>query len=522
MAQRETHPPRPGGEPRASADPPVADVAGAPGGVPAGGRRSPVLRPVVAQSWQRCEAARISRDGKHLPRVQRQADELAGYREGHPLASILPTCRDLLGDVVRELGWVFALGDERGALLWVEGDPRTRSRIERIHFVEGALWSEDAAGTNAPGTALAVGAPVRIRTEEHFNEAVRPWSCAASPIRDPDSGQVIGVLDITGGDAAAGPQALALVRATTRAVEADLARQVALRDLRAHETYGGTRHAPEGAAALVSPGGRVLVAGSELGLTRIAGVTATGDGRGRLPDGRRLLIEPVGVSGYVIVRFVDGSDEPDPLSPLRLSVLGRDTAMVEVDGRTIRLGPRHSEIMVLLARAREGITARSLAEDLSCKELNPTTLRVDMSRLRALVGEELLASRPYLLRRRVRTDAQVVEGLLDEGRLQEALALYAGPLLPRSHAPGIVRLRAALHERLRSALLAGYDVHLLQRWLDTPWGADDTQAWQTLSGLFPVGSPRRAEALERAESRATPREPGSQPQTGPEAATPSS
>lgn len=501
MARPEPDPLQPGGEPPADADAPEAGAPAGPSSVTliAGGR-SPVLRPVVEQSWRRCEAVRVGRDGDHLPRILRQADELTGYRAGHPLATMLPTCRDLLGDAVRESGCVFALADAQAALLWVEGDPRTRSRIERIHFVEGAVWSEEAAGTNAPGTALAVGAPVLIRTEEHFNEAVRAWSCAASPIRDPDSGLLIGVLDVTGGDAAAQPQMLALVRATARAAEAELARQVALRDLQVHEIYGSARHAPETAAALVSPGGRVLAASPDLGLTRIEGVTATGDGLGRLPDGRRLLIEPVGVNGYVVVRFVDGPPEPNLFPRLRLSVLGRDTSTLEVDGRTIKLGPRHSEIMMLLALAKEGLTASGLAEGLSRTALNPTTLRVDMSRLRALVGEELLASRPYLLRRAVRMDVDVVEGLLAEGRIQEALALYPGPVLPHSQAPGIVRLREALHERLRTAVLGGYDARSLRSWLDAPWGADDAQAWEVLSGLIPAGSPRHAEALERAKA----------------------
>jgi hypothetical protein len=34
---------------------------------------------------------------------------------------------------------------------------------QTMGFGEGALWSEDAAGTNAPGTALAIDEPVQIR-----------------------------------------------------------------------------------------------------------------------------------------------------------------------------------------------------------------------------------------------------------------------------------------------------------------------------------------------------------------------
>src|SRR6185295_9642002 len=117
-----------------------------------------------------------------------------------------------------------------------------------------------AAGTNAPGTALTIGGPVRIIGEEHFNAAVGPWSCAAVPIRDPDSGQLLGVIDVTGGDpAAASSPMLALIRATTRTIETELARRLAVSDLSAHQAQG-LRPRLAGGAALVSPGGRILAA----------------------------------------------------------------------------------------------------------------------------------------------------------------------------------------------------------------------------------------------------------------------
>ena len=65
-------------------------------------------------------------------------------------------------------------------------------------FVEGADWSEASVGTSAPGTALALGRSLQVSGPEHFNRAVHAWSCTAVPFRDPDTGAVIGVLDITG------------------------------------------------------------------------------------------------------------------------------------------------------------------------------------------------------------------------------------------------------------------------------------------------------------------------------------
>jgi hypothetical protein len=341
---------------------------------------------------------------------------------------------------------------------------------------------------------------VRITGKEHFNGAVRAWSCAAAPIRDPDSGRLLGVLDVTGGDPAASMPMLALIRATTRTIESELARRLAVSDLAAHRAQGPLPSHPAGGAALVSPGGRILAATSGLGLTRLSDLTDAEDGSSQLPDGRRLVIEPVGASGYVVVRFVETSDLRDPTSPTRLSVLGRDTAVLEIDGRVVKLGPRHSEIMVLLALADDGLTAERLAAGLSSGPLNPTTLRVDMSRLRTLLGGDLLASRPYLLSRPIRTDLDVVRDLLAEGRASDALGAYPGPLLPRSQAPGIAGQRQTLHRSLQEAVVTSYDARLLGRWLETPWGIDDASAWAALAGLLPVGSPLRLRASARADA----------------------
>jgi hypothetical protein len=468
--------------------------------VPLAGVANAPARPLVARSWERCVAVGLTREGMRLPPVPLQQHELAEYRDTHPLMLTLPICRDLLGEVVQDSGCVFAIADASGALLWVEGHSKTRHVVEQIHFMEGADWSERAAGTNAPGTALTVGGPVRIIGEEHFNGAVHPWSCAAAPIRDPDSGQLLGVLDVTGGDPAASRPMLALIRATTRAIETELARRLAVSDLSAYLAQGPRQPRLAGGAALVSPGGRILAATSRLGLTRLSGVTDAGDGSSLLPDGRRLVIEPVGASGYVVVRFVETSDQRDPTSPVRLSVLGRDTALLEIDGRVVKLGPRHSEIMVLLALADDGLTTERLAAGLSSGALNSTTVRVDMSRLRTRLGGDLLASRPYLLRRPIRSDLDVVQDLLAEGRASDALSAYPGPLLPHSQAPGIAERRQALHRQLREAVVASYDARLLGRWLEAPWGMDDASAWEALAGLLPEGSPRRSQAGARAEA----------------------
>ncbi|KJY36477.1 GAF domain-containing protein, partial [Streptomyces katrae] len=87
----------------------------------------------------------------------------------------------------------------------------------------GSRWAETTMGTNAPGTAVALGEPVQVFGAEHFSRRVHPWTCAAAPVRDPRTGRVLGAVDITGGDGLAHPHSLAFVQAVARAAEAQLA-----------------------------------------------------------------------------------------------------------------------------------------------------------------------------------------------------------------------------------------------------------------------------------------------------------
>ncbi|WP_433531579.1 GAF domain-containing protein [Micromonospora sp. CA-263727] len=382
------------------------------GGSEAARRTDRHLRDVVARSWNR--SARLL-DPEATPPVELTDNALASYRAAHPLARVLPLFRDLLGGIATDGAHLMAVCDEHGRLLWVEGHPGVLRHAERMNFVPGARWDETHAGTNAPGTALAVDHSVQIFATEHFARPVQRWTCAAAPIHDPASGRLLGAIDITGGDHLATPQSLALVRATARAAEAQLA--------------------------------------------------------------------------------ADGPVEP---GVRHIAALGRDEAELRVDGRRIRLGRRHSELLVLLLDHPEGRTGEQLGLDLYGDDrLHPVTLRAELSRLRRVLGPELLDSRPYRLRGTVRADFRTVTELLAGGDPAGALDAYAGPLLPGSDAPGVTRLRRLVDGQLRAAVLAAGDPALLAAWTATPAGADDLAAWQVLARALPPGAPRRPLAVAR-------------------------
>jgi hypothetical protein len=179
------------------------------------------------------------------------------------------------------------------------------------------------------------------------------------------------------------------------------------------------------------------------------------------------------------------------------SGLGRDEAVLSGRGTRLVLSRRHSEIVALLACHPEGLTGDQLGLALYGDELNPVTLRAEMSRLRVVLGPDLLASRPYRLLAPVDADFLSVHRLLGAGALREVLAAYRGPVLPASQAPGIARLRLRLENEVRAGVLAAGDLALLETWAHGPAGRDDLVIWEAVARLAPVNSTRQATATAR-------------------------
>jgi transcriptional regulator of acetoin/glycerol metabolism len=125
-------------------------------------------------------------------------------------------------DFLRETGTMMALGDNHGTILAMEGDPPAMDSAEIIQLVPGADWSEMVCGTNAIGTALAMGAPVQIHSAEHFCAGIKRWTCSATVVRHPVDGEIVGVVDVSGLSSSYQRQTLALVVTTASRIESRL------------------------------------------------------------------------------------------------------------------------------------------------------------------------------------------------------------------------------------------------------------------------------------------------------------
>ena len=422
------------------------------GGTLADAPELPGLRALIRESWQRSAGLKANPDNPAAP-LAMDRDELEDYRRQHPLAAIMPVINKLLVQPSHDSGLLVAVGDEVGRLLWVDGDPALQRRAEGMMFVPGADWSEATVGTSAPGTALALGRGIQISGAEHYQRTVHPWSCTAVPFHDPDSGAVLGVVDITGTATAVAPHTLSLVEATVAAAQAQL--RVERLQL---------------AASLASRPARRRSAGSA---SRSPGAGAK-----------------------------EGS-----LYRNSLQLLGRDQALLSIEGKSVVLSARHSEILALLGSHPDGLSAEELSVLLYPGDGSTMTLRAEMVRLRKVLQQlnpaAVPESRPYKLTMDLVPDSGQVLNCLQRGAHRIALEIYRGALLPKSEAPGIIELRDRVSSLMREAVLTDGSAETLLKYAELPEARDDVGVRRAALKLLPARSPKRAAVvadLERLEA----------------------
>ena len=103
--------------------------------------------------------------------------------------------------------------------------------------------------------------------------------------------------------------------------------------------------------------------------------------------------------------------------------------------------------------APQGLSGDELAVLLYEEDNTASTLRAELNRLRNLLGDDVLASRPYRLVGEVSGDWLGVGRRCSPATWPARCARYRGPLLPRSTSPGVIRLREEIASTLRSAVL---------------------------------------------------------------------
>lgn len=354
-----------------------------------GGRAPALPRPVVARSWQRMLALGLNPTGAGA-RDPLGRDEVERRRRATPLRWVIDDLRLALTSVADASRFLLVVTDADGIILWREGASTVRLQADRLGFGEGALWTEGQVGTNAIGTAIAEQAPVQLFSAEHFEEQQHPWYCTAAPLHDPRTGELLGVVDVSGPALTLHPAITALVETAVRLAEARLSQVHTHRLERLRRSVEHVVASSNGPLLVVDPDGWVAVRSGIAVRDRIAAPRL--DTSLAVPGMGLCLPEPI--DGGWLVRPATA----DRRVRGRLDLTGGEPVLeVTSADSTLRrpLSARHAELLVRLADAGPtGTSAAALSRALFGDGGHEVTVRAEISRLRRQVGA-LLTTSPY-------------------------------------------------------------------------------------------------------------------------------
>lgn len=393
------------------------------------GSRAPARpREVIGESWRRLRAAGF--DPEHPREVPPlPADELERLRHESGLHTVLDTlARGLAPDAAGE--GILVVGDSRGRVLWRRGPAAVLAQADRMGFVEGASWAERSVGTNAIGTALLSRRPVQIFSAEHYVRSHHRWTCAGSPIRDPRTGRVLGVVDLSGPISSAHPTNLMLVDVVARLAESQLREQHRESIDRLRVLTAPMLARLPGPAMAVDPAGWVAAVQAVAPQQRVLLPEQLSAGNVWLPALGPCAVESLPGGWLLRPLDTDPRDGNRAGAAAELDLRTPAQPMLRLRGPcgdwTHQLTPRHAEILYVLAVNRAGLTAGGLVRELFGGDGRTITVRAEMSRLRRHLGG-VIAAQPYRF-----DDGVTVELRIPDDRSQ---------LMPHSSAPAIIRAR---------------------------------------------------------------------------------
>jgi GAF domain len=371
-----------------------------------GGTRS-AMRPrdLVARSWTRVLKLGLDPGGMNT-RDPLGRDEVERHRHESPLSLVIDELRQVVSSVADASHLLMVVTNADGILLWRDGASSVRRRADTLGLSEGALWTESMVGTNAIGTALAEAAPVQLFSAEHFEQSQHPWYCIASPIHDPRTGELLGIVDVSGPALTYHPAISALVETGVRLAEAQLWRHHQDRLERLRRAAAPLLATLSGPMLLVDENGWVAHSSGIAARERIAAPRA--DHALTVPGLGLCLPQPLANGWLVRPSGTDRSVRAE------LNLTQAPTLEVSAGGEPWRstLTTRHAEILLLLhAAGPAGLNAEQLSRSLYGDISHVVTTRAEVSRLRRALGA-LVETQPYRVASGVRMTVDL--GLTDD------------------------------------------------------------------------------------------------------------
>lgn len=207
---------------------------------------------VVAASWLRSRTAGVDAETSQ-----------ALFHSDLDISSRLVRCSrpiiDRLSEETANIPLSIAVTDGKARVLTRVDNSRTIGLLlDDVWFAPGFDYAEGGMGTNGVGTVFESGQPIQIVGPEHFHERLQPFACSGTPIRDPLSGRIEGVLDISCLTEHSSPLMHALVRSAAHDIERNLLKDGSQCQQALFETF--VRADARSRGAVMAVGGTVVMA----------------------------------------------------------------------------------------------------------------------------------------------------------------------------------------------------------------------------------------------------------------------
>ncbi len=185
----------------------------------------------VRDSWQRSRELRVHPDRVDLPFV-REPDL------DSPLVIAAAPIVHQLGDDLAAQSVSIILTSADGLVLdRAAPDAAIRATLDEVQLACGYSYAEKFVGTNGIGTTAETGRATFIQGGEHYLGTLGRLACAGAPIRDPLSGRVAGILDLTCWARKSDPLLVALAKTAGAQIEDRLRAQATESEAALLETY---------------------------------------------------------------------------------------------------------------------------------------------------------------------------------------------------------------------------------------------------------------------------------------------
>lgn len=177
--------------------------------------RDPAVLPRrLVSSWKRSADYAVPLDSVNPAFVGAVDDHSLFYESGH---QVLEELHETLADEPVSL----MLTDPDGLVLnRVCSDRFLLKALDDVRLAPGFDFSERKTGTTGLGLALADRVPTLVRADQHYSTSLWGYTCAAVPVADPVTGEMVGAVNLTTWSQQSYNLLLALARTAARTTEA--------------------------------------------------------------------------------------------------------------------------------------------------------------------------------------------------------------------------------------------------------------------------------------------------------------